>query len=813
MFFSKRHVVSGMRSQASRLRKADTLLPSYRLPVLPSVATVRSLFLLLAFGCSANDDNIPPRSDYREVAQHLTAFIQHEMADKGLPALSIVLVDDQETVWARGFGYAVPDDSVAATAHTVYRVGSVSKLFTDIGIMQLVERGVLDLDAPVTEYLSEFQPASPFGDVATLRQLTSHRSGLVREPPVGHYFDDSNATLASTVQSLNSTTMVYRPETRIKYSNAGIAAVGYVLEEIQNQPFAEYLAQAVLAPLGMRNSSFGPEPAVVADLATAYMWTYDGRTFEAPTFQLGMAPAGSMYAPVTDLGLFMSVLFAGGMGPQGQVIAASTLDSMLTPQFADAGATTGYGIGFSIAELDGHRRIGHGGAIYGFATDLAALPDRKLGVASVTTMDGANTVVARVNRYALRLMLAAKEGRALPDAEVTSPVPDDVAARLEGSYGSLEQRVKIVARGDRVYAFLPRRRLRLRSVGEDVITDDRLGYGTRVVRLENALVVGADTLARIRERRPAAAPSRWTGLIGEYGWDHNTLYVFEKDGRLHALIEWFFIDPLEEISRDVFAFPESGGLYQGERLIFTRDPSGVATRVEAASVVFHRRPVGTADGTTFTIDPVRPVSELRGEALAAAPPAESGEFRTAELVELRSLDSSIVYDVRYATTNNFMQEVFYDQPRAYMQRPAAEALVRAHRALRSNGLGLLIHDAYRPWYVTKMFWDATPENMKNFVANPENGSRHNRGAAVDLTLFDLVSGEPIQMVGGYDEFSDRSLPDYWGGTSRQRWHRYLLRDAMEAEGFTVYGFEWWHFDFKDWSQYRISNARFDEIGR
>ena len=123
----------------------------------------------------------------------------------------------------------------------------------------------------------------------------------------------------------------------------------------------------------------------------------------------------------------------------------------------------------------------------------------------------------------------------------------------------------------------------------------------------------------------------------------------------------------------------------------------------------------------------------------------------------------------------------------------------------------MIHDAYRPWYVTKMFWDATPQENKIFVANPANGSRHNRGAAVDLTLFDLTTGEPIQMVGGYDEFSDRSFPDYWGGTSAQRWHRGLLRNAMEAEGFRVYEFEWWHFDYQDWAEYGVQNLRFDEI--
>ena len=135
----------------------------------------------------------------------------------------------------------------------------------------------------------------------------------------------------------------------------------------------------------------------------------------------------------------------------------------------------------------------------------------------------------------------------------------------------------------------------------------------------------------------------------------------------------------------------------------------------------------------------------------------------------------------------------------------------SHHGLNDEGYGLLLHDAYRPWHVTKMFWDATPADMQDFVANPNQGSRHNRGCAVDLTLYDLETGEPIEMVGLYDEFSERSYPDYQGGTSLQRWHRELLRDAMEAEGFTVYDKEWWHFDYKDWKQYRIGNQTFEEI--
>jgi len=211
------------------------------------------------------------------------------------------------------------------------------------------------------------------------------------------------------------------------------------------------------------------------------------------------------------------------------------------------------------------------------------------------------------------------------------------------------------------------------------------------------------------------------------------------------------------------------------------------------------------------IRPVHPVAELRAEALAASPPHEDGTFRKPELVELATLDSAVHLDIRYATSNDFLGTPVYTQARAFMQRPAAEALVRALHNLRHLGYGLLVHDAYRPWYVTKIFWDATPPEGKIFVADPSQGSRHNRGCAVDLTLYDLASGKPIEMPGTYDEMSPRSFPDYPGGTSLQRWHRDLLRRAMESEGFTVYEHEWWHFDYKDWHEYPILNIKFEDL--
>ena len=199
-------------------------------------------------------------------------------------------------------------------------------------------------------------------------------------------------------------------------------------------------------------------------------------------------------------------------------------------------------------------------------------------------------------------------------------------------------------------------------------------------------------------------------------------------------------------------------------------------------------------------------------AIATAQPDESkGKFRPDELVELIKLDFTIKLDIRYATSNNFMKRKMYTQARAFLQRPAAEAVVRVNRKLHERGLGLLVFDGYRPWAVTKQFWDETPPEKRRFVADPQKGSRHNRGCAVDLSLYDLKSGKEIRMPSPYDDFTERAWPQYRGGTAPQRKMRDLLRSAMEEEGFTVHNGEWWHFDFKDWREYRVLDIPFEEI--
>ena len=795
----------------------------HRLSFAVAQASVVSIGSLFALGASAQ--NPPPRSDYSNIAAQLEPLIRREMRTEGLPIVAIALVDDQSVVWAHGFG---SDSGGPVGTETVFRVGSVSKLFTDVAIMQLVEQGKVKLDVPVSTYIPEFHPHNPYGTPITLRQLMSHRSGLVREPPVGSYFDSTSPPLATTIESLNRTTVVYPPGTHTKYSNAAIATVGYVLERVTGTPFPRALARAVLEPLAMTSSSFEPTAQLVRQLAPADMWTLDGRTFAAPTFQLGIAPAGSMYTTVGDLAKFLSALFADGRGRNGQLLKPETIAEMSRPQSDD-----GYGIGFHIGHLDGHRSVGHDGAIYGFATTLQALPDDKLGAIVVTTRDGANAVADRIADAALRAMMAARSSRggsgitvagaARINIDSTSPIAPDRARRLVGRYAPRSgpaHEIELTHRGTGL-AILPPNGggiPELRARGDTLQLDDRV-FGTNGRFLPDAdparwLLAGdslRDTLFRIDRGMPATAPQQWKGVIGEYGPDYDILYIYERDHRLWALIEWFFPYPLTQVSRDTFAFPPQG-LYDAERLVFTRDRTGRASQVIAAGVRFARRNIEPRIGTNqLRITPLRPVSTLRTEALAATPPTESGTFRKEDLVELVKMDPTIKLEIRYATTNNFLGTKIYDEGRAFMQRPAAEALVRAHRALKSLGYGLLIHDAYRPWYVTKIFWDATPAAKKWLVANPAEGSKHNRGCAVDLTLYDLKTGKPVEMVSTYDESTDRAYAEYPGGTSLQRWYRELLRQTMEAQGFTVYPQEWWHFDYKDWQSYRIGNVPFSKI--
>ena len=213
---------------------------------------------------------------------------------------------------------------------------------------------------------------------------------------------------------------------------------------------------------------------------------------------------------------------------------------------------------------------------------------------------------------------------------------------------------------------------------------------------------------------------------------------------------------------------------------------------------------------TFYIIPIKEISELREISKNSNPPILDSLDSHKKLVDLKKLDDEFQLDIRYASTNNFMKSKFYKNERAFFNMSAADRLIEAKNDLKELGYGIIIYDAYRPWFVTKMFWEGTPENLKHFVANPENGSSHNKGCAIDIGLYDIETGESIVMISGYDEFTERAYPNYMGGSKKQRDIRDMLIQVMERNDFTVYEYEWWHFNYNGCDS-GIMNYSFEEL--
>jgi len=180
----------------------------------------------------------------------------------------------------------------------------------------------------------------------------------------------------------------------------------------------------------------------------------------------------------------------------------------------------------------------------------------------------------------------------------------------------------------------------------------------------------------------------------------------------------------------------------------------------------------------------------------------------ARLVDIRSVNNKIILDIRYATTNNFLKRKVYPVGRCVLRGVAARALSKVQDDLATQGLGLKVFDCYRPRSVQKQMWAILPDDR--YVANPVNGSRHNRGAAVDLTLVDR-NGKELEMPTGFDDFSERAYRNYMGGTAQSRKNRQLLEEKMKKYGLIPLATEWWHFDAPGWDKFSVLDIPFGAI--
>lgn len=179
-----------------------------------------------------------------------------------------------------------------------------------------------------------------------------------------------------------------------------------------------------------------------------------------------------------------------------------------------------------------------------------------------------------------------------------------------------------------------------------------------------------------------------------------------------------------------------------------------------------------------------------------------------DLVDLARFDFSIKQDIRYATKNNFMKQAVYPEPRCILRRSVLEALSRVQTNLKMDGLGLKVFDCYRPLSIQRKLWEVVAD--ERYVSDPKKGSKHNRGAAVDVTLVDK-NGNELEMPTPYNDFTKKAHRSYQGGSQKSRFHRKRLETAMQREGFMGVETEWWHFDHKDWEKFPVEDLSFQAI--
>lgn len=509
-----------------------------------AVFVVVAVFVPTLAGCASSP--VRPeqvaRGDYQSVTQHIDRLVEYEMRKHDVVGLSIALIDDQRVVWAKGFGYADQAKNVPATPETVYRVGSISKLFTATAAMQLAEQGRLDIDKPLQTYLPQFSIKSRFPNAGpiTPRTMMTHHSGLPSDFARGMWTEKGNPKSFNTVTSdLKDEFVSFPPNYVFSYSNLAVTLLGSAIEQVSGADFATYLERSVLRPIGMEHSAFSTRP----DDALMSKGYRDGVETSEPA--LRDVPAGGLNSNVLDLGRFLQMVFADGRANGREILKASALAEMLRPQNGDVALDQNFhiGLGWILSGLgdidfkDAGPIAHHGGATMLYRSQLIALPEHKLGVVVLANSESAGVVINKIATTALALALEAKAGirqpqRTKPATTMSIPSAEDLQ-RYPGYYATDFGFAKVTRNGDRLYAEALGKQFELIPRGPGLLGLQYKLLGVFPIEIEQlemfglsrARVQGHEVLyAEDRGRRllvaekitPPSVSQTWKERVGEY---------------------------------------------------------------------------------------------------------------------------------------------------------------------------------------------------------------------------------------------------------------------------------------------------------
>ena len=369
--------------------------------------------------CSCVSTKKESTGAYTRTIQQLSSSIKKQMHKHKIQGLSIALVDDEKLVWAEGFGYADVANKAPATVDTIYKVASITKLFTATSIMQLAEAGKIVIDQPLTTYLSGFSIKSRFPhSPITPRNVMSHHSGLPSDL-FSFIFNDNPPRFTKAKDALKNEYLAFPPNYIFSYSNIGYFLLGHLIEKVTGEDYTQFVQRNILYPLAMESSSFQP---TTERLAKCYR---GGKPMKESSHN--PLPAGGLYSTVRDLSRLISMVFAHGTLDGQRILAPDTLAEMLTPQneHVPLDLDIKIGLGWFLGGQDLHyagKTLAHGGSINSYHSQLTILPNHKLGVVVLSNSHEAAGIVEEIATEALRLALEEKTGIRPPPARRTKTI-------------------------------------------------------------------------------------------------------------------------------------------------------------------------------------------------------------------------------------------------------------------------------------------------------------------------------------------------------------------------------------------------------
>jgi len=532
-----------------------------------------------------------PRANvFQPAFQKLDEFIARHMSDVGAPGMTVALADRKGLLRASQYGMADMKAGSPVKPDTLFEIGSISKSFVAIAVLQLNDEGKLDLNKPVKDYLPWLKVESSYTPFTT-HHLLSHTSGLSAVPLL--------IRVAATTLRTGS-----EPGTQFVYSNIGYVLLGLLLEATDKRPLSEILRRRVLDPLGMSSSAPVITNEIRERLAIGYGPFYEDRPFpvrgklaEAPWLEV-LEAAGSVAATATDMGAYLQMLLNRGAGPKGRVLSEKAFDLFTKPvikaPFRGEDANYGYGLWNSLT--DGHMLLRHTGGMVAFSSAMYAdLTDGFAAFASVNARLGGYRPVA-VTRYALDLLSAAAHGKELPAAPPPPPPPDKVrnAGDYAGTYTSPEgDKLSFTADGEQLVLNYKEQRIVLEQSGRDrfIVKHPDFELFTLSFGREKDVVTEAFHGGRwwTNERYTGAKtfnyPREWEGFTGRYRSDspwYGSTRILIRKGRLLVDGE----QPLTQIEAGVFR--PDGDSNSAERIVFDTPINGKAMRINYSGIDFYR---------------------------------------------------------------------------------------------------------------------------------------------------------------------------------------------------------------------------------